>query len=80
MALKKLQKLGQLYCSGNKLTSLEGIEQLPFLTRLYCRNNPLENLTGIDQIARDNFVMFGGKNIPPEEVKRVKSLGINLQP
>lgn len=77
--VEKLQSLGQLNFDNNKLIHLDGIDRLPLLTRLYVRNNPIKKLTGIEHVDKDRFVLFCSYNVPKEEIKRIKNLGINVQ-
>ncbi|MEM7370901.1 MAG: hypothetical protein AAF587_19960 [Bacteroidota bacterium] len=77
--VEKLQNLGQINLDNNKLNSLKGIDKLPLLTRLYVRNNPIKSLSGIEQVDKNRFVLFCSYNVPKEEIRRVKNLGINIQ-
>ena len=43
--------LTMLSCSGEGITSLEGIEQLVNLKYLHCTNNKLTSLKGIEQLV-----------------------------
>lgn len=77
--VEKLQNLGQINLDNNKLNHLDGIDKLPLLTRLYVRNNPIKSLSGIENVDKSRFVLFCSYNVPREEIKRVKNLGINVQ-
>ena len=47
----ELVKLTELYCGGNQLTSLEGLDKLVSLTELHCSGNQLTSLEGLDLLV-----------------------------
>ena len=47
----KWNKIKEINCSHNRLTTLEGIENLVNLKRLRCYNNQLTSLEGIENLV-----------------------------
>ncbi|MEM8889822.1 MAG: hypothetical protein AAGD28_17740 [Bacteroidota bacterium] len=78
--IESLINLGQISLNNNKIQSLKELENLPLLTRIYCRNNPLENLAGVENMAPNRSVIFCGGSVSNKEMKRIRTLGIKVQP
>jgi len=47
--VREMTHLTELWCNGNKLASLAGLDKLTNLTRLECENNQLASLDGLDK-------------------------------
>lgn len=78
--IETLINLGQISINNNKITSLSNISSLPLLTRIYCRNNPLKNLQGVENMNPNRSVIFCGGSVGGKEMKRVRALGLKVQP
>ncbi len=78
--IESLVNLGQISLNNNKIESLKELKELPLLTRIYCRNNPLESLEGVENMAPNRSVIFCGGSVSNKEMKRIRSLGIKVQP
>lgn len=78
--IESLINLGQISLNNNKIQSLKELEDLPLLTRIYCRNNPLESLAGVENMTPNRSVIFCGGSVSNKEMKRIRSLGIKVQP
>ncbi|MCB0843438.1 MAG: hypothetical protein KDE26_09315 [Bacteroidetes bacterium] len=78
--VETLVNLGQLSINNNKIQNLKGVDQLPLLTRIYCRSNPMESLEGVEGMKSSRLVIFCAGSVKPKEMKRIKDLGIVVQP
>ena len=52
----KWRNIKEIVCYGNRLTSLEGIENLVNLESLYCHNNQLTSLEGIENLVNLKYL------------------------
>lgn len=76
--VNKLTALQKLYCSSNKLTSLD-VTGLSSLQYLYCSSNQLNNLSTLTSKGLINNYDFIYNNFQTAELDRLRAMGFTIE-